>query len=212
VSEGAARTRTLVTAAALVALFLLVTLSAPFWSGLLRTPAGGATPGEYNDDAAEPAPAASTPTTARLFFLSTASDRPGLLIEERALAPAPDLSHAVRLTAEAVLAGPQGQAELRPTFPAGARVLDAFVTPRGIAIVNLSKEAAAPGRGTDGELLTVYSLVNSLISSFPSLKRVQILVESSPTLTLGGHVDLSRPLPADLSLMAVDGAETPATP
>ncbi len=210
-NESEPRGRIFVTAAALLALFLLVTLSAPFWSGLLRTPAGGATPGEY-DEAAEPAPAASAPTTARLFFLSAASDRPGLLIEERALAPAPDLSHAVRLAAEAVLAGPQGQAELRPTFPAGAKVLDAFVTPRGVAIVNLSKEAAAPGRGTDGELLTVYSLVNSLISSFPSLKRVQILVESSPTLTLGGHVDLSRPLPADLSLMAVDAAEAPATP
>jgi len=66
-----------------------------------------------------------------------------------------------------------------PTLPAGTRVLEVFVTARGVAYVDLSKEAATPtGRGSDDELITVYSVVNSLTSNFPAVKRVQIVIEA----------------------------------
>ena len=70
------------------------------------------------------------------------------------------------------------------------------MTARGVAYVDLSKEAAAGAAGgSEAELITVYSVVNSLTANFPAVKRVQILVEDKPAATLAGHVDLTRPLP-----------------
>lgn len=197
---------------ALVVLFVAVTFSAPYWSELLRRSPEGPVEEPQEPPAAAPS-AAATPaqTPARFFF--AAAGGPGLVVEERFLPFSTDLSKQVRAVADAVVAGPSGP-PLRATFPPGAKVLDAFVTPQSIAIINLSKEATVGGRGTDGELVAVYSLVNSVISTFPSLRRVQILVESQPALTLGGHVDLSRPLAADTTLLNMNSAPepNPATP
>jgi spore germination protein GerM len=96
------------------------------------------------------------------------------------------------------------------TLPAETRVIDAFVTAAGVAYVDLSKEAAQkhPG-GSRGELLSVYSVVNSLAANFPAVKRVQILVEDRQVPTLAGHVDLTRPLPADMTFLAEAKAAVP---
>src|SRR5205085_914653 len=74
-----------------------------------------------------------------------------------------------------------------------------------------SKEAAQGTSGSHDELLSVYSIVNSLTVNFPAIKRVQILVDDRPADTLAGHVDLSRPLPADMTLL-VASALVPASP
>ena len=79
-----------------------------------------------------------------------------------------------------------------------------FVTARGVAYVDLSKEIQPlPSLGAQGELLSVYALVDSVVSNFPAVKRVQILVEDKPVTTLGGHVDLSRPLLPDMTFLVV---------
>jgi germination protein M len=61
--------------------------------------------------------------------------------------------------------------------------------------------AGHPG-GSEAELMTVYSVVNSLTASFPAVKRVQILVEDKPAQTLAGHIDLTRPLVPDMTVLA----------
>ena len=96
-------------------------------------------------------------------------------------------------------------------MPAETRVIDSFVTPGGVAYVDLSKEASEkhPG-GSRNELLSVYSVVNSLTSNFPAVKRVQILVEDRQVATLAGHVDLTHPLAPDLTYLV--GAVPSATP
>jgi hypothetical protein len=38
--------------------------------------------------------------------------------------------------------------------------------------------------------------------NFPAIRRVQILVDDHPAETLAGHVDLSRPLTPDMTLLA----------
>ena len=53
--------------------------------------------------------------------------------------------------------------------------------------------AEASRRAREAELLTVYSIVNSLTANFPAVKRVQILVDDRQAPTLAGHVDLTRP-------------------
>ena len=50
-------------------------------------------------------------------------------------------------------------------------------------------------------MLAVYSLVNSFVASFPAVRRVQILVDGRPVTTLAGHIDLTRPLSADMTLV-----------
>ena len=191
------------TALGLLALLLVVVLAAPRWTRLLtRT-----VPGEEGaDEAASAAPAAEAETpaaveqkiTVKLFFL--APDQPALLIEDREVAYSADLARQVRTVVEELVKGPkQG---LVGTLPAETRVIDSFVTSAGIAYVDLSKEATQkhPG-GSRGELLSVYSVVNSLTTNFPAVKRVQILVEDRQVPTLAGHVDLTRPLSSDLTFL-----------
>ena len=47
------------------------------------------------------------------------------------------------------------------------------------------------------------AIVNSVVANFPAVRRVQILVEDRSVLSLAGHVDLSRPLPADMTYIAL---------
>ena len=87
------------------------------------------------------------------------------------------------------------------TLPPETKVLEVFVSARGVAYVDLSKEASQGTAGSHDELLSVYSIVNSLTVNFPAVRRVQILLEDRPVDTLAGHVDLSRPLTADMTLL-----------
>jgi spore germination protein GerM len=79
-------------------------------------------------------------------------------------------------------------------FPQGVQLRGLFITPQGLAFVDLSQELIAnhPG-GTCAEELTIYSLSNTLITNFPAVKGVQILVEGREVQSLAGHLDLSRP-------------------
>jgi spore germination protein GerM len=206
------RQANLLTAAGLLALLFGLSTTAPRWAPLLARPfsSGGDDGGSEaaGEEGPEAAPAVGKQINVKLFF--QAADRPGLVIEERAVALAPDLSQQVRTVVEELTRG--SRIGLQPTLPATTRVLEAFVTSRGVAYVDLSKEVAQehPG-GSEAELLTVYSVVNSLTANFPAVKRVQILVDDHPAPTLAGHVDLTRPLPPDLTFLAAS-ALAPAPP
>ena len=82
--------------------------------------------------------------------------------------------------------------------PAGTTLRGFYVTDRGDAFVDLSREASAahPG-GSFLELLTVQAIVQSVTSSLPSARRVQILIDGKEVDTLAGHVDLRRPIAPD---------------
>jgi Sporulation and spore germination len=192
------RRANVLTAVGLLLLLALVALTAPRWAHLLRREApeqgeGGSSPAE------EEAARVERQINVKLFF--QAADRPGLAIEERSVAFSEDLAGQVRAVVEELVRGPQKG--LQPTLAPNTRVLEVFVSTRGVAYVDLSREvqAVAPG-GSEAELITVYSVVNSLTANFPALKRVQILVEDRPASTLAGHVDLTRPLPPDMTLLA----------
>jgi spore germination protein GerM len=199
-----ARQANLLTVLGLLALLAVVTLTAPRWARLLRQPVSASdderTPG------AEIAPArpgdkeAERQISVRLYFVSP--EQPGLLPEERSVPFTDDLSRQLRTVLEELVKG--STTGLLPTLPPATKVLEVFVTARGIAYLDLSKEAGElEERGSRSELLTVYSIVNSITANFPAVKRVQILVEDKPAQTLAGHVDLSRPLLPDLTFVAL---------
>jgi spore germination protein GerM len=187
----------------LVLLLVLVAATAPRWARWLQRPlpaqADEPAPAAKRADDAAPAAVPQRSINVKLFF--QAADRPGLLIEERPVAFSTDLSRQIKAVVDEVIAG--SKSGMLPTMAPETRVLEVFVTARGVAYVSLSKEAAqATGQGSEAELITVYSVVNSLTVNFPAIKRVQILIEDKPTATLWGHVDLTRPLPPDMTLLA----------
>ena len=200
------------TVVGLVALLAVTSLTAPRWARLLQrplpAPADESAPAETRRrDEAPAAPRSSI--NVKLFF--QAADRPGLMIEERAVAQSNDLSRQIKSVVEELIAG--SKSGLSPTLAPATRVLEVFVTARGVAYVNLSKEAAeGAGGGSEAELITVYSVVNSLAVNFPAIKRVQILLEDKPRPTLWGHVDLTRPLPPDMTLLATSTLTPVANP
>jgi len=85
-------------------------------------------------------------------------------------------------------------------IPAGTMLRGVFVTDRGRAYVDLSREVtSAHTGGTSDELLTVYTIVDALTANLPAITSVQILVDGKQVQTLAGHVDLRRPLSRNLA-------------
>jgi hypothetical protein len=212
---------TLLIGLGLAALLAAVVLGAPRWTRVLSraVPDDEATPDEAKP-AREDEPAAGGRTiNVKLFF--QAPDRPGLVMEERTVGFSSDLAAQLKAVVAELVQG--SKSGLGPTLPPETKVLEVFVNARGVAVVDLSKEAAQGTAGSHDELLSVYSIVNSLAVNFPAVKRVQIVVEDRPAETLAGHIDLSRPLAADMTLLAAaaaaptdplatPGSPAPATP
>jgi len=139
----------------------------------------------------------------KLFFGTPGST--SLVAEERSI-PYHDTLHAqAKEVLDALISGPKGK--LVPPIPQGTRLLDVMVSKDGIAYVDFSGEIVSNHQGgSAGEMVTVYSIVNTLSSNLPQIQGVQILVDDHSVDTLNGHLDLSRPLKPDLSL-ARQGAE-----
>jgi hypothetical protein len=188
----------------LVAFMAALAFTAPRWAAFLRSTTAATAEGE--EAAGEPSPSPSPDAEAarrirvRLYF--EAPDRAGLLPEEREVVFSSDLARQLRTVVEELAKG--STTGLLPTLPAGTRVLEVFVNRGGVAYVDLSGEAASglPG-GSQAELLTVYSVVNTVVTNFPATSRVQILVDDQVVPSLAGHIDLARPLSPDMTLLAL---------
>jgi spore germination protein GerM len=93
-------------------------------------------------------------------------------------------------------------AGLVSAIPLGTTLRALYLTEKGDAIVDLSKEAstAHPG-GSLNELLTVYTIVNALTANLPAVKAVQLLVDGKQVDTLAGHIDLRKPFQKNLAII-----------
>ncbi len=99
-----------------------------------------------------------------------------------------------RRTIQELIKGPGPSSELLPTIPQGTSLLDINVRPDGLCIVDFSEELVKNHRGgSTAENLTVYSIVNTL-TQFPTVDRVQLLVEGRYIDTIAGHLQVSEPL------------------
>ena len=146
-------------------------------------------------------PAAMTPVQkmpVHLYF----SDQAGqfLMAESRVLKTARDPEFLARSIIDALIKGPQK--ELTRTLPATTNIRAVFVTHDGICFVDLTSAVTEnhPG-GIHSELLTIYSIVNSLVLNVPSIKAVKILINGNESTTLAGHIDLQTPIKANMLLI-----------
>ena len=88
--------------------------------------------------------------------------------------------------------GPESE-NLSATIPEAVELLDYDLEADNLILnFNLALRENHWG-GSTGELLTIYSIVNSY-TSLSEVQSVQILLEGQEVETLVGHLDLSRPL------------------
>lgn len=151
-----------------------------------------------------PVPPKKTYMDASLYFLSPRGD--GLSVEKRdILSGGGTILEAHRILDE-LLKGPAastgedgGDGEysrphLGSAIPDGTRILS--IKRKGATlIVDISGEIQSnhPG-GSSGEIQTIYSIVNSLITNLPSVDRVQLLIDGELKKTLAGHIEILLPL------------------
>jgi len=79
-------------------------------------------------------------------------------------------------------------------IPRGTRLLGVRIE-GSTAYLNINSAISFkhPG-GTSTEMQTIYSIVNSITLNYPTIKRVQLLIEGKRKKTLAGHIDISVPL------------------
>lgn len=143
---------------------------------------------------AKPGPRRFLPERAkamRHLYFSDADNR-FLTAEDRTLGLSDTVAQRAKDIMEALMAGPRDS--LNPTIPAGTKVLALYVTQGGTAYIDFNRAITEnhPG-GTFSELLTIFSIVNTLALNIPEIEAVKILVEGREAKTLAGHIDIRRP-------------------
>lgn len=123
-----------------------------------------------------------------------------LTAEQRSVPRPPDSAEFGRVIIESLINGPRG--ELVRTIPEEASLKAFYVTKDGAAYADFTPAIRDrhPG-GSFTELLTIYSIVNSLLMNIPEIRSVKILIDGQETMTLAGHVDLRFPFKVNTALV-----------
>ncbi|MFZ0240805.1 MAG: GerMN domain-containing protein [Desulfobacterales bacterium] len=156
-----------------------------------------AQPGEVSDPAVAVAEPPSI-TVVHLYF----ADQNGryLQAEERIFAPPENGIELGRSIMEGLIKGPKSG--LMRTLPPGTRLRGFYLAAGNRAYVDVSESIAEqhPG-GCQSEILSLYSIVNSLVLNMPEVSTVTVLVGGRDVSTLAGHIDIRQPFTADMSLI-----------
>ena len=194
-------------------------------AGVTPEPEGGAQPGGGDTPPAAPAatgspaeapsPAATATPVETPSFTSEQNRREVLLFfqeadseslgpERRKIFLTTSIADQAKQIVVEVINGPQENG-LLPTVPSQARLRGLYLDRAGTAYVDLSSEVSDlhPG-GSDGEIATIYSFVDSLIYNLPEIKRVHFLVNGEERDTFKNHLDLRRDYQKDLSIVDMD--------
>jgi len=123
-----------------------------------------------------------------------------LMSEQRMLLHTDEPTVFAEAIIDALIKGPRE--ELLRSIPADTDLRAIYITNDGTCYVDLSEAVREkhPG-GCNSELLTIYSIVNSLILNLPEIEKVKILINGNEAKTLAGHCDLELPLQANMLLI-----------
>jgi len=162
------------------------------WKDLIKIPTSSEKSASTEKEVTTPVDAAQEPATkvtVRLFFEDAGQHK--LVMEERNIGKVEGIA---RQTLQELVKGPS-QKEMLPVFPAGTKLLDINVKPDGLCIVDLSGEAKKVTSKEQGKLMV--QALTSTLSQFPSIKEVSFLINGEKVSTLGGAVDVSKPIRID---------------
>jgi spore germination protein GerM len=128
--------------------------------------------------------------TVTLYFGSP--DGSGLVPEARDIQASRAGFESVKRVLEAILAGPAGDGVA--LIPPAAKVRGVYIDGK-TAYIDFSREIVDGFEGgSTGEYLLVASIVQTVCGAFPDVQAVAILVGGEEIDTIGGHLDVSRPL------------------
>ncbi|MBW2564112.1 MAG: GerMN domain-containing protein [Deltaproteobacteria bacterium] len=137
-------------------------------------------------------------TIIHLYFAN--KENSFLIAEKRLLVQPDDPAQMGKLIIESLIKGPKEG--LMRTISSDATLRALFVTEDKTAYADFSSviREKHPG-GCKSEIITIYSIVNSLILNIPEIDAVKILIDGRESMTLAGHIDLRFPLKADMLLV-----------
>ncbi|MBW2429318.1 MAG: GerMN domain-containing protein [Deltaproteobacteria bacterium] len=120
--------------------------------------------------------------------------------EQRIMLQSDDPTGFGKAIIESLIKGPQKG--LVRTIPAATELRAIYIDSEKVCYVDLSEAVKSnhPG-GSNSELLTIYSVVNSLILNVPEIEQVKILIDGNESPTLAGHIDLQFPFKAHMLLI-----------
>lgn len=153
--------------------FLRVT---PALSGAVPAPSGTAVPVET--------------VRVTLFFADAGQGK--LHPEERDVAKPEGPGAYLRTLFDELARGPSRPGLVR-VIPPRIQLRNGFLLPNGEIVLDLAVDASL-SFGSAEELSIVASLVDTALQNVANTNRVRILVNGEPVESLGGHVDLTRPL------------------
>jgi germination protein M len=142
--------------------------------------------------AATPGDSAPDRQTVRVTLFFPRAEDAKLRPEERDI-PKPSGPSAFLKALFAELARGPAQAGLGVVVPRQIRLRSAFLLPEGQVVLDLGVDTSL-AVGSDEEMTVVAALVDTVLQNVADTTRVRILVNGEPAETLGGHVDLTRPL------------------
>ncbi|MFZ1983149.1 MAG: GerMN domain-containing protein [Desulfatitalea sp.] len=145
----------------------------------------------------EQGPSAGPPAKRAVHLYFGDSQGRHLVAEQRVVEqPADDIALA-RLLIELLIRGPNKEGQR--TLPADAHLRALYVTGTGTAYIDFEDDAFAghPG-GVGGELLSIYSMVNTLVLNVEKIRSVKFLIGGHEAATLVGHADLQEPFAVDM--------------
>lgn len=128
--------------------------------------------------------------------------------ERRAISPEGTLDAQARRVIEELMKGPAGS--LTRVLPLGTGLRSIYLHPDGAAYVDFDAgfSRGLTGGSEDG-LTAIWSVTDTLAANFPEVTHVKILVEGEEVRDLGGHLDLSRPLVPDMTLVEEPAGQGP---
>jgi hypothetical protein len=168
-----------------------------FYALFHRPERAGQAPGE----AATPVyPVSETARLRRVHLYFSGPDHTFLVAETRELPDSSDPSELGKHIVQALVDGPRSQGVR--TLPASTVVRNVFITDDGTAYVDFSEEVTKghPG-GVQTELVSIYSVVNSLVLNLEGILAVKLLIGGQEADTLAGHMDLRFPFKANILLV-----------
>ncbi len=146
-------------------------------------------------------PSVAQKATNEIVYLYFANKENTHLISEERRVPFPDNPVALgRIIMKELIKGPEKG--LMRTIPKQTVLNALYITNAGTAYVDVSEgiKENHPG-GVKMELMTIYSIVNSLVLNIPEIRTVKILVQGRESMTLAGHIDLRFPFKANMMLV-----------
>ncbi len=95
-----------------------------------------------------------------------------------------------------------GSKDLLGIIPEGVKINKVRIEKNGMLSIDFNKELRDNHpKGSWAEMMTIYSIVNTITKNFPDIKKVKFLIDGNEVDTLTGHIDIRKPLAENMEIV-----------